>query len=203
MEGLEEAGRDRASTNSTSATGAPNDTVTNDSDSRAGGGGIMVDRADSDMPSLAGSRTTVLSAGRRGTAYPDYDQPFENMVGEDDDDVEYAQEMAYLLEQVSKQRATDYTIVISLLMCMLFLLCCLCQMQQNRRVEVVDSTGLVPPLVRRKALLAILSALYIRQGTAANAALAGLSDLLRDSKFFALDLQRLPAPGKPLSSLSI
>ena len=163
----------------------------------------MVDRADSDMPSLAGSRTTVLSAGRCCTAYPDYDQPFENMVGEDDDDAEYAQEMAYLLEQVSKQRATDYTIVISLLICMLFLLCCLCQMQQNRRVEVVDSTGLVPPLVRRKALLAILSPLYIRQGTAANAALAGLSDLLRDSKFFALDLQRLPAPGNPLSSLSI
>lgn len=68
-------------------------------------------------------------------------------------------------------------------------------MQLNKRQEVVDSYGTVPPLVRRKALLAILSALYIRQGTVANAALAGLSDLLRDSKFFAMDLVRLPSPG--------
>jgi hypothetical protein len=68
-------------------------------------------------------------------------------------------------------------------------------MQQSKRLEVVDCHGNVPPLARRKALLAILSALYIRQGTAANAALAGLGDLLRDSRFFAMDLQRLPAQG--------
>lgn len=68
-------------------------------------------------------------------------------------------------------------------------------MQMSKRLEVVDSYGSVPPLVRRKALLAILAALYIRQGSVANSALAGLSDLLRDSKFFAMDLMRLPAPG--------
>jgi hypothetical protein len=68
-------------------------------------------------------------------------------------------------------------------------------MQQSRRVEVVDCHGNAPPMSRRRALLAILSALYIRQGTVANAALAGLGDLLRDSRFFAMDLQRLPAPG--------
>lgn len=71
-------------------------------------------------------------------------------------------------------------------------------MQQSKRIEVVDSHGNVPPLSRRKALLAILSALYIRQGTVANAALAGLCDLIRDSRFFAMDVERLPAPGAKL-----
>lgn len=75
-------------------------------------------------------------------------------------------------------------------------------MQQSKRLEVVDCYGNAPPLVRRRALLAILSALYIRQGTVANAALAGLGDLLRASRFFATDLQRLPPPGMhPVSSL--
>ena len=69
-------------------------------------------------------------------------------------------------------------------------------MQQNKRLEVVDSYGNVPPIARRKALLAILAALYIRQGSVANAALAGLGDLLRDSHFFDMDVRRLPTPGK-------
>jgi hypothetical protein len=94
MEGLDESGRERAST-STTITGAHNDTVTNDTDSRAGR--IDVERADSDMP----LRTPGAAISRRGTAaYAEYEQPFENVVSDGEEDEEYAQEMAYLLEQV-------------------------------------------------------------------------------------------------------
>jgi hypothetical protein len=97
MEGLDESGRERAST-STTITGAHNDTVTNDTDSRAGR--IDVERADSDMPlHTAGGASARFS--RRGTAaYAEYEQPFENVVSDGEEDEEYAQEMAYLLEQV-------------------------------------------------------------------------------------------------------
>jgi hypothetical protein len=104
----------------------------------------------------------------RKATFSEFDQTVEEMNMIDDDDEEsYAEEMAYLLSQVV----------------------------QNKRLEVVDSYGVVPPLACRKALLAILAALYIRQGGAANLALAGLCDLIQDSNFFVRDLARLPPQG--------
>eukprot|EP01032_Pedospumella_encystans_P009092 gene9092-10735_t len=179
---LSNSNRDRANSTSTTQTGQANDPDLTTEGGRQSHNShlsqhsqslsqdnqsqvIEADRADSDMPMHTDSSNIGL---KRRQTYAEFEHPLEGEDFEDDaDEEEYAGEMAYLLAQ----------------------------MQQNKRLEVVDSYGTCPPLVRRKALLAILAALYIRQGTVSSAALAGLSDLLKDSNFFAMDLHRLPAPG--------
>lgn len=92
MEGLDESGRERCASTSTTFTGVQNDTQTNDTDSHADM--IQTDRTLSDLP------IQDMSNKRRGTIYAEYEQPFENVVSEDEDEGNYDQEMAYLLEQV-------------------------------------------------------------------------------------------------------
>jgi hypothetical protein len=102
VEGLEESGRDRAASTSTSVTNAHNETVTNDSGSRAGN--INFERTDSDTRHLpgTGTKTGKPTLHRRVSTYADYESPFENVVSDEFGADDYAQEMAYLLEQVSR-----------------------------------------------------------------------------------------------------
>lgn len=112
MEGFEEGGRERAASTSTTLTGAHHETMTNDTESRAGN--INFERADSDALGLGGSVVDSVAGGggseggvpaqgrpltRRASAYADYEAPCENMASDEYGD-EGAHEMAYLLEQV-------------------------------------------------------------------------------------------------------
>ena len=67
--------------------------------------------------------------------------------------------------------------------------------QSKTHVYVVDCYGEISPIYSRLALKALLSALYIRHGTAARFALSALTRLLRDTDFFHRDLDYLPEPG--------
>ena len=85
LEALEDAGRDRAASTSTTNTGA---------------NVIDVERADSDMPleSLA-----ARSHAQRRQTFTEYDQAFGEFGGGDereDRDAEYQEEMEYLIAQV-------------------------------------------------------------------------------------------------------
>ena len=69
-------------------------------------------------------------------------------------------------------------------------------MDRDRRKQVVvDSSGAVARESHRKALLALLSCLYLRQGSVADAVLVGLTSLLKDTDFFEADLGFLHLPG--------
>lgn len=65
----------------------------------------------------------------------------------------------------------------------------------RRMQDVVDASGKLIDLKRRKALLAVLAAVYVRHGIISELAVAGLSKLLKDTDFFENDLSSLPLPG--------
>eukprot|EP00981_Chlorochromonas_danica_P004234 scaffold857_cov152-Ochromonas_danica.AAC.17 len=65
----------------------------------------------------------------------------------------------------------------------------------RRSQEVVDASGKLAPLKSRKMLLAILAAVYVRQGIVSELAVAALSKLLKDTDFYENDLSGLPIPG--------
>lgn len=60
--------------------------------------------------------------------------------------------------------------------------------------EVVDANGEKVPRKQKKALLAILSALYTRHGSLWDIALSGLVKLFKDTDFYEKDLMHLPLP---------
>jgi hypothetical protein len=60
--------------------------------------------------------------------------------------------------------------------------------------EVVDSNGDKVPLRLRKALLAILSTIYVRQGSLWEIAIQGLVKIFKDTDFFTKDMENLPLP---------
>eukprot|EP01038_Epipyxis_sp_PR26KG_P012843 gene12843-17217_t len=66
----------------------------------------------------------------------------------------------------------------------------------NRRIKpVVDCDGNIAPTKSRKALRALLSALYCRRGNIAESALAALSKLLKETDFYQHDLKGMPLSG--------
>ena len=66
----------------------------------------------------------------------------------------------------------------------------------DRRTQaVVDPQGKVLPLVVRKTMHAILSALYVRQSNLSQMVLVEITALLKDTDFFEDDLKALPLPG--------
>jgi hypothetical protein len=60
--------------------------------------------------------------------------------------------------------------------------------------EVVDSSGEKVPLRLRKALLAIISTIYVRQGSLWEIAIQGLVKIFKDTDFFTKDMENLPLP---------
>lgn len=60
--------------------------------------------------------------------------------------------------------------------------------------EVVDANGERIPIELRKALLAILSAVYVRHGSIWDVAMSGLVKLFKDTNFFEKDMAALPLP---------
>jgi hypothetical protein len=68
------------------------------------------------------------------------------------------------------------------------------QASLRKSQEVVDANGDKIALYYRKALLAILSVVYIRHGSLWDIAISGLMKLFKDTDFFEKDLAALPLP---------